>query len=74
MKSMATPPPACLDVTKAVLILKNGEKRNFAWNNATKMMNVPKKFLEEIQTFDKDNIEEWRLDALKPILELPHFT
>jgi len=37
------------------------------------MMNVPKNFLEEIQTFDKDNIEEWRLDALKPILDLPHF-
>lgn len=73
LKSLATPPAACLDVTKAVLILKNGEKRNYAWNNATKMMNVPKKFLEEIQNFDKDNIEESRLEMLKPILALDYF-
>lgn len=32
------------------------------------MMNNPKKFLEEIQTFDGDNIDDWKLDMLKPLL------
>jgi len=32
------------------------------------MMNVPKKFIEEIQSFDGDNIEEARLELLKPLL------
>lgn len=30
LKSLANPPPACLDVTKAVLLLR-GEKKNFGW-------------------------------------------
>jgi len=32
------------------------------------MMNNPKKFLEEIQQFDGDNIDDWKLDMLKPLL------
>jgi hypothetical protein len=32
------------------------------------MMNVPKKFIEEIQNFDGNNIEEARLEMLKPLL------
>ena len=31
-------------------------------------MNNPKKFLEEIQQFDGDNIDDWKLDMLKPLL------
>ena len=33
LKSLASPPPACLDVAKGCLLLK-GEKKNFAWGNA----------------------------------------
>ena len=68
LKALANPPAQCIEVAKAVLILKNGEKRNHAWGNAQKMMNVPKKFIEEIQAFDGDNIEEQRLEMLKPLL------
>jgi hypothetical protein len=32
------------------------------------MMNVPKKFIEEIQSFRGDDIEEARLEMLKPLL------
>ena len=31
-------------------------------------MNNPKKFIEDIQAFDGDNIDEWKLEALKPLL------
>ncbi len=48
LKSLASPPPACLDVAKGCLLLK-GEKKNFAWGNAQKMMNNPAKFIEEVQ-------------------------
>jgi len=34
LKSLANPPVQCVDVAKAVLILKNGEKRNHAWNSS----------------------------------------
>jgi len=74
LKALANPPSACVDVAKAVLILLKGEKKNHAWGNAQKMMGNPKKFIEDVQSFDGDNIEDWRLDALKPILALDFFT
>jgi hypothetical protein len=33
LKSLATPPAACLDVAKGCLLLR-GERKNFAWGNA----------------------------------------
>lgn len=56
LKSLASPPPAVFDVAKAVLLLR-GEKKNFGWPNAQKMMNNPQKFIEEIQAFDATNID-----------------
>ena len=50
------------------MILKNGEKKNYDWANAQKMMKEPKKFLEEVKAFDGNNIDEWKLEALKPLL------
>jgi len=32
------------------------------------MMKEPKKFLEEVKAFDGNNIDEWKLEALKPLL------
>ena len=37
------------------------------------MMNNPAKFIEQIQGFDGNAIEEWRLEALKPLLAEPWF-
>lgn len=36
-------------------------------------MGNPKKFIDDIVSFDGDNIEDWRLEALKPILKEPFF-
>jgi len=63
LKALGSPPEACVEVAKACLILR-GEKKNYAWNNAQKMMNNPVKFIEEVQAFDGNNIEPWILDAL----------
>ena len=37
------------------------------------MMGNPKKFIDDIVSFDGDNIEDWRLEAIKPILAEPFF-
>ena len=73
LKSLANPPAQVFDVSKAVLLLK-GEKKNFAWANAQKMMNNPQKFIEDIQAFDATTIDQWILDQLAPIIKQEHFT
>jgi dynein heavy chain len=73
LKALANPPPDCVIVTKAVLILK-GEKKNHGWPQAQKMMNNPKQFLEYVQKYDGDNIQDWILKDLEPILSLDAFT
>ena len=73
LKSLANPPPAVFDVSKGCLLLR-GEKKNFAWGNAQKMMNNPDKFIKDIQAFDGRVIDQWILDQLAPILATEHFT
>jgi dynein heavy chain len=73
LKALGSPPEACVVVAKAVLILKQGEKKNHAWPNAQKMMGNPKKFIDDIVAFDGDNIDDWKLHALEPILAEPFF-
>ena len=68
LKALPKPPEECVSVTKTVLLLR-GERKNFAWQNAQKMMNNPAKFIEEVQQFDGNNIDQWILDQLKPIME-----
>jgi len=48
--------------------LLKGEKKNHQWNNATKMMNNPKQFIDMVQEFDGDNIDEWKKEMLKPMM------
>jgi dynein heavy chain len=38
------------------------------------MMGNPKKFIEDIQAFDGDNIDEWKLNDLQPLLKLEFFS
>jgi dynein heavy chain len=73
LKALGSPPAACVEVSKAVLILLKGEKKNHAWQNGQKMMNNPGKFIEEVQKFEGENIDEWKLEALKPIMAQDFF-
>jgi dynein heavy chain len=74
LKALGSPPAACVEVAKGVLILLKGEKKNHAWGNATKMMNNPAKFIVDIQQFDGNTIDEWKLEMLKPLLAQDFFT
>jgi len=38
------------------------------------MMGNPKKFIEDIQAFDGDNIDEWKLNDLQPLFKLEFFS
>lgn len=73
LKGMGSPPEDCVKVARAVLILVRSEKKNHAWPNAQKMMNNPNKFLQEVKDFNGENIEEWKLEMLKPQLADPNF-
>jgi dynein heavy chain len=72
LKALANPPADCVVVTKAVLILK-GEKKNHAWTNAQKMMNNPKQFIDFVKSYDGDNIADWILKDINPIIESEGF-
>lgn len=74
LKALGSPPEDCVVIAKACLILIKDEKKNYAWNNAQKMMNNPKQFIDQVQAFDGDNIAEWKKEALKPMMALPLFT
>ena len=73
LKALANPPADCVVVTKAVLILK-GEKKNHGWPNAQKMMNNPKGFIEFVQAYKGEEIADWILKELEPILAYEGFT
>jgi dynein heavy chain len=73
LKSLGSPPEQAKQVSFAVMILKDGVMKNHNWANAQKMMKDPKKFIDEIVAFDGDNIEDKRLDGLKPLLSQDWF-
>lgn len=37
-------------------------------------MNNPKKFIDDIQSFDGNNIDDWKLASLEPILKESFFS
>ena len=74
-KSFAQPPSGAENVTNAVLIMVKGEtnKKNLTWAKGQQMMSKPQPFLESLVGYDKDNISDKTLEALKPILALEYF-
>jgi len=38
------------------------------------MMNNPVKFIEEVKNFDKNNIDDWKLQKVKEFTSKPEFT
>ena len=73
MKSLGSPPAAVVDVAKAVLMLLKKEKKNYAWGNGQKMMGNPAAFLTEVQAFNANEIDDWILKGLEPILKQDGF-
>lgn len=73
MKSLGSPPAAVLDVAKALLMVLKKEKKNYAWNQAQKLMGNPGAFLVDVQNYNANEIEEWILKGLEPILATEGF-
>ena len=71
-KSYQSVKPEVQAVTDACLILLGEKSRaKLTWPNGQKMMNNPKAFLEKLAAYDKDNIPDWALADLEPILAQP---
>jgi dynein heavy chain len=71
-KSYTSVKPEVQAVTDACLILLGEKQRSrLTWPAGQKMMNPPATFLQKLTTYDKDNIPDWALAELEPILAQP---
>ena len=76
LKSFGKPPPAVVNVTAAVMVLKapaNNIPKDRSWNAAKLMMGKVDQFLESLISFDKENIQDANLKAITPYLEDKQF-
>ena len=64
-------PPADLELVMSAVCLLLDCKEN--WDEAKKLMNQPEQFINNLKTFDKDNIKESKLKKLKKYTQDPRF-
>jgi len=70
MKSYPTPPNELVMVIGAVCVLFD-KKEN--WDEGKKLMNEPKKFLESLMEYDKDNIAEKIVKKVRKYIKMDNF-
>ena len=71
LKSFGKPPPAVVNVTAAVMVLcapSNKIPKDRSWNQSKIMMSKVDQFLDSLIHFDKENIQDSNLAAVKPYL------
>ena len=76
LKSFGKPPGAVVNVTAAVMVLcapANKIPRDRSWNQSKIMMSKVDQFLDSLIKFDKENIHESNLAAIKPYLNDNNF-
>lgn len=76
LKSFGKPPAAVINVMAAVMVLRataNKIPKDRSWNSSKVMMSKVDQFLESLIHFDKENIHESNLVAIKPYLDDPEF-
>lgn len=76
LKSFGQPPPICVNVAAAVMcLLAPGGKvpKDRSWKAAKVMMAKVDQFLDQLITYDKENIPEASLKAVQPYLQDPEF-
>lgn len=76
LKSFGKPPPAVVNVTAAVMVLRAPASKipkDRSWNNSKVMMAKVDQFLDSLITFDKENIHANNLAAIKPYLQDEEF-
>jgi dynein heavy chain len=74
LKTLGKPPADCVEVTAAVAFLLNREKKKADWKYAQKMMGNPGGFLDSIIEFNAEEIPDFVLDNVRPIITQPGFT
>jgi len=76
LKSFGAPPPAVVNVIAAVMVLMapNGKvPKDKSWKAGKIMMGKVDQFLDALINYDKENIHENCLKAIKPYLDNPEF-
>jgi len=73
LKTFSKPPPGVDKVTTALLIMIKGEKKDFSWDNAKKMMAKVDVFKEKLETYRGEDIPEDVIARVQPFLEHPDF-
>mmetsp|Transcript_22422 Transcript_22422/g.30704 ORF Transcript_22422/g.30704 Transcript_22422/m.30704 type:complete len:1916 (+) Transcript_22422:3-5750(+) len=74
LKSFTKPPNGVDKVTTALLIMIKGEKKDFSWENAKKMMAKVDSFKEKLETYRGEDIPEDTILRVTPMLDDPEFT
>ena len=76
LKSFGKPPTAVVKVTSAVMVLcaqANKIPKDRSWNSCKVMMSKVDQFLDSLINFDKENIHDSNLVAVRPYLEDKEF-
>eukprot|EP00731_Ephydatia_muelleri_P012058 Em0006g952a len=76
LKSFGKPPGAVVNVVAAVMVLMSPPAKipkDRSWNTGKVMMSKVDQFLESLIKFDKENIADPNLKAIRPYLEDPEF-
>ena len=73
LKGFGKPPPECVDVCAAAAFLLRNEKKKIDWKAAQKMMSNPQAFIDEVKTFNANEIPENTLKEVDAIIALPFF-
>ena len=73
LKSFSKPPPGVDKVTTAVLIMLKGEKKNFSWENAKKMMAKVDAFKTSLESYRGEDIPEDVVKRVAPVMADPEF-
>jgi dynein heavy chain len=74
LKSFSKPPAGVDKVTTALLIMIKGEKKDFSWENAKKMMAKVDAFKEKLEKYRGEDIPEDVIAKVLPMLDDPEFT
>ena len=69
LKNFNQPPGGVDLVTKACLLMVEGETRNFKWDRAKKMMAKVDAFLDKLKKYEAKNMSEDLIKKLTPIME-----
>lgn len=68
LKTFGKPAQECIDVVAACGFLLKHEKRKLDWKGCQLMMKSPQQFIDDVKSFDADNIPEQVLMNTEPLI------